>query len=304
MSSDSEATFLFADIAGFTALTEAHGDEEAVQLVEDFARAVQKELPHVEGEYVKTIGDALMLRVPDPANAVRLGLWITRNAMSGHQAPSVRVGGNFGPAIERGGDYFGTTINVAARVSALAAGGELLVTGRQQRLRPISRACSTSLVGGKSYATSPSRSRFSLSFVWTRTPICSRSTLSARWRSIQSGRSVACCSTRRRTTSVRLVVRQPSRSTRSGTPNSYGRQAQAAGGGGRRRARRATRPAAARPTATAPASGRAADAETRFRRSRSLTSALSSDRRTSSATTTRPSMAAVSCPLEGVRYRA
>ena len=49
--------------------------------------------------------------------------------MSGHQAPSVRVGGNFGPAIERGGDYFGTTINVAARVSALARGGEVLVTG-------------------------------------------------------------------------------------------------------------------------------------------------------------------------------
>ena len=39
MSSDAEATFLFADIAGFTALTEAHGDEEAVQLVEEFASA-------------------------------------------------------------------------------------------------------------------------------------------------------------------------------------------------------------------------------------------------------------------------
>ena len=97
MTHDSAATFLFADIAGFTALTEAHGDEEAVHLVEDFARAVQKELPQVEGEYVKAIGDALMLRVPDPANAVRLGLWITRNAMSGHQAPSVRVGGQLRP---------------------------------------------------------------------------------------------------------------------------------------------------------------------------------------------------------------
>src|SRR3954465_13071026 len=122
--SDAAATFLFADIAGFTALTEAHGDEEAVQLVEDFARAVQKELPQVDGEYIKSVGDALMLRVPDPANAIRLGLWITRHAMSGHQAPSVRVGGHFGSAIERGGDYFGTTINVAARVSALARGGE------------------------------------------------------------------------------------------------------------------------------------------------------------------------------------
>jgi hypothetical protein len=44
VSDDAEATFLFADIAGFTALTEAHGDEHAVQLFEDFATAVQAEL--------------------------------------------------------------------------------------------------------------------------------------------------------------------------------------------------------------------------------------------------------------------
>ena len=136
VSSAAEATFLFADIAGFTALTEAHGDEQAVQLVEDFASAVQVELPHVDGEYVKAVGDALMLRVPDPADAVRLGLWITRHAMGGHEAPSVRVGANHGPAVERSGDYFGATINVAARVSALAAGGELLVTGQTAALAP------------------------------------------------------------------------------------------------------------------------------------------------------------------------
>jgi len=125
---------LFADIAGFTALTEAHGDEQAVQLVDDFAAVVQAELPTVGGEYVKTVGDALMLRVPDPGDAIRLGLWITRNAMGGHQAPSVRVGANFGSAVERSGDYFGTTVNVAARVSALARGGELLVTGNTAAL--------------------------------------------------------------------------------------------------------------------------------------------------------------------------
>lgn len=136
MSVDAEATFLFADIAGFTALTEAHGDEQAVQLVEEFAQVVQAELPSVGGEYVKTVGDALMLRVPDPADAIRLGLWITRDAMRGHNAPSIRVGGNHGSAIDRGGDYFGTTINVAARVSALAGGGELLVTGQTAALAP------------------------------------------------------------------------------------------------------------------------------------------------------------------------
>jgi adenylate cyclase len=133
---DSAATFLFADIAGFTAITEVHGDEEALQLVDDFASAVQAELPRVGGEHVKTVGDALMLRVPDPADAVQLALWVARNAMGGHQAPSVRVGGHYGPAVERGGDYFGTTINVAARVSALARGGEVLVTGKTAALAP------------------------------------------------------------------------------------------------------------------------------------------------------------------------
>lgn len=136
MSSANTATFLFADIAGFTALTEAHGDEQAVQLVEAFATAVQAQLPRVDGEHVKTVGDALMLRVPDPGEAIRLGLWITRNSMSGHEAPSVRVGGNYGSAVERDGDYFGGTINVAARVSALAGGGEVLVTGHTAALAP------------------------------------------------------------------------------------------------------------------------------------------------------------------------
>jgi class 3 adenylate cyclase len=127
---------LFADIAGFTALTEAHGDEKALELVEEFAETVRAELPQVGGTCVKTVGDALMLRVPDAGAALRLGLWITRDAMSGPQAPSVRVGCNYGPAVERGGDYFGATINVAARVSALAGGGEVLVTGHTAALAP------------------------------------------------------------------------------------------------------------------------------------------------------------------------
>jgi len=46
------------------------------------------------------------------------------------------VGGNYGSAVERNGDYFGSTINVAARVSALAAGGEVLVTGQTAALAP------------------------------------------------------------------------------------------------------------------------------------------------------------------------
>ena len=130
------ATFVFADIAGFTALTEAHGDEEAADLVADFCDAVKAELPSCDGAHLKTIGDALMLRVPDPGDAVLLGLRITHELMRGHGAPAVRVGLHHGPAVERDGDYFGSTVNVAARVSAVAGGGEVLLTAHTAGLAP------------------------------------------------------------------------------------------------------------------------------------------------------------------------
>jgi class 3 adenylate cyclase len=131
-----EATFLFADIAGFTALTEAHGDEQAAALVADFCRAVQAELPDTGGSQVKSIGDALMLRVPEPAAAVRLGLRIANGIMRDHGAPAVRVGLHHGPALERDGDYFGAAVNLAARVSAQAVGGEVLLTAHTAALAP------------------------------------------------------------------------------------------------------------------------------------------------------------------------
>jgi adenylate cyclase len=130
----SSATFLFADIAGFTALTETHGDEEAAHVVERFSDAVASELPRFGATHVKTIGDALMLRIPDPAQAVLLGLRIALDLLRGHRAPAVRVGLHHGPAIERDRDYFGAAVNLAARVSAAATGGEVLLTGQTAAL--------------------------------------------------------------------------------------------------------------------------------------------------------------------------
>jgi adenylate cyclase len=133
---ESTASFVFADIAGFTALTEAHGDEEAVALVERFSDAVAAELPAVHGEHVKTVGDALMLRVPEPGPAIQLGLRIVRGILGDHGAPAIRVGLHHGSAVERDGDYFGAAVNLAARISALARGGEVLVSGQAAALVP------------------------------------------------------------------------------------------------------------------------------------------------------------------------
>lgn len=122
-------TFLFADLSGFTALTEAHGDEQAADLVGGFCVAVRRLLAGYEAEEVKAMGDALMLRAGDAAAAIQLGLRIVHDVGAQHGFPLVRVGMHTGPAVQREGDWFGATVNLAARISAAASGGEALVTG-------------------------------------------------------------------------------------------------------------------------------------------------------------------------------
>jgi adenylate cyclase len=121
-------TFLFADIAGYTALTEAHGDADAAELAANFCRAMSEVASARGGEVIKTIGDAVMVRHQDPSEAVGLGLTGAHEVMAGHGFPAVRVGMHHGPAIEREGDWFGATVNLAARVAAMAAASEVLVT--------------------------------------------------------------------------------------------------------------------------------------------------------------------------------
>ena len=81
-------------------------------MVADFCDAVRSELP-AGATHVKTIGDAIMLRIPDPGQAIHLGLHITHGLMPGHGAPAVRVGLHHGSAIERDDDYFGAAVNLA-----------------------------------------------------------------------------------------------------------------------------------------------------------------------------------------------
>jgi len=123
------STFLFADMAGFTALTEVMGDEEAVAVAEDFFESARALLAKHRAEEVKTIGDALMIRAEEPGLAVRLGLRLAHDIGVRHEFPSVRVGMHTGSALRRGDDWFGATVNLAARVSGAAAGGEVLLTG-------------------------------------------------------------------------------------------------------------------------------------------------------------------------------
>ena len=124
----SDATFLFADIAGYTALTEAHGDEEAAALAQGFCRAVAERARRNSGHVVKTIGDAVMIRHESAVAAVDLGLTAAHEVLTDHGSPAVRVGMHHGPALEQDGDWFGATVNLAARIAGLAAGGEVLMS--------------------------------------------------------------------------------------------------------------------------------------------------------------------------------
>ena len=123
-----EHTVLFADLAGFAALTEPHGDGQATYLAHEFESAAARLLPRHGAEQIKTIGDALMLRVETPAEAVKLGLALTRDLLAECGYPTIRVGMHHGPAVHRADDWFAATVNLAARVSGLARGDEVLVT--------------------------------------------------------------------------------------------------------------------------------------------------------------------------------
>jgi adenylate cyclase len=125
---DEQATFLFADLAGFTALTEAHGNEAAADLAGNFARRVTHWLPEFGEGSAKLIGDAIMARVPRAGSAVQLGLAIVERTADSPGYPLVRVGMSTGMAAARGGDYFGAAVNLAARVADQAAAGEVLLT--------------------------------------------------------------------------------------------------------------------------------------------------------------------------------
>lgn len=122
-----EQTFLFADLAGFTALTEAHGDEFGADLAERFCAALNERLPDGAEDF-KMLGDSCLVRVDDAAAAVTLGLDLVGEVGSRDPFPPVRIGMHTGPAVRRGSDWFGTTVNTAARVAAIAAADEVLLT--------------------------------------------------------------------------------------------------------------------------------------------------------------------------------
>jgi class 3 adenylate cyclase len=122
-----ERTFAFVDLAGFTALTEAHGDHATVDVVERFFESVGAAVGE-RGELVKTIGDAVMLAFPAPDVALLAARDLLERCAVVSEMPAPRAGLHHGPAVPRGDDWFGATVNLAARVAGQAFGGQTLAT--------------------------------------------------------------------------------------------------------------------------------------------------------------------------------
>ena len=122
-----EATIGFIDLAGFTALTEAHGDFDAADMATRFAQLTRASLG-ADDRLIKTIGDAVLVTSPTPGGALEFIDRLLAAAAGDKTLPALRAGLHHGPAVEREGDVFGAAVNLAARVAAEAYAGEVLAT--------------------------------------------------------------------------------------------------------------------------------------------------------------------------------
>jgi adenylate cyclase len=132
MGKEGKHSFVFADIAGYSRLTELDGDEAAADLAIRFATEVAAVTADHGADLVKWIGDAVMLHADEASVAVHLALSV-QDSLAQAGLPPVHAGVHTGPAIERAGDWWGCTVNVAARVGAAAAAGQVLISQATKR---------------------------------------------------------------------------------------------------------------------------------------------------------------------------
>ena len=119
------ATFAFLDLAGFTALTETHGDEAAASLVERFAELVGVAVAD-DARLVSLVGDGAFVVAETPARALRVLQRLLQHLDEERDFPMLRAGLHEGEAASRGDQFYGNAVNVAARIAGYAGGGQVL----------------------------------------------------------------------------------------------------------------------------------------------------------------------------------
>jgi adenylate cyclase len=116
----------FADLTGYTTLTEEAGDEVATSVALNLAQFVSEVGARHRGQVVKMLGDGVHFHFPDPGDAVRASLEIV-DGVGPRGLPPAHVGVNAGPMIYDEGDYFGRTVNIASRIASQAGAGQVFV---------------------------------------------------------------------------------------------------------------------------------------------------------------------------------
>lgn len=121
------ATVAFIDLAGFSAIADVYGDSTAIAMLEVFEGMVGRALEGYAPP-IKWIGDEVMLAFPEPRSAIRALGNLLPACRNDPRLPLTRTALHHGPVIRRANDLFGSTVNIASRVAALAAPGQLLAT--------------------------------------------------------------------------------------------------------------------------------------------------------------------------------
>ncbi len=118
----------FADMVGFTAISQQLDERELAGMVDRFEERVYDHVPERRGRVVKMIGDEVMFSVERPADAAEIALSLVDAHRADEALPDLRVGLALGPTLSWQGDLFGPTVNLASRVVNVARAGTVLVS--------------------------------------------------------------------------------------------------------------------------------------------------------------------------------
>jgi adenylate cyclase len=131
-----QAAVGFADLVAFTRTSRDLDERSLAQLVERFEETVSDVIAEHGGRLVKTLGDEVLFSAETPPLGAEIGLSVAEAVRAGTEIPDVRVGIAYGPVLALMGDVFGTTVNLASRLTSMARPGTALVdTGMAAELR-------------------------------------------------------------------------------------------------------------------------------------------------------------------------
>ncbi len=135
-----DLTVGFVDLVRFAAVTEDVADEELERIVVRFEEVAHNAVTDRGGRLVKMIGDAVMYVADDPFAATEIALALVDAYANDDLLPPARAGLARGPALERGGDYFGPVVNLASRIVDVARPSRVVVSADLHAALAVSEA--------------------------------------------------------------------------------------------------------------------------------------------------------------------